>query len=235
MCSVDSCGKPVECKGLCRNHYRNLRLYGDIHHKRFRIDYSVPCVIDGCGKRRKTQNLCSAHSERLRVHGDPLGCTPPKPWGYKLEERLLERRTIDENGCWLWNGQHVRSGYGKMLYFRRQWRVHRLAAIAWMGMDRDSPLCVLHRCDVPSCFNPDHLFLGTQADNVKDMITKGRAKTRVPPQKRKTGLSDADVVFIFTSKGRLRGVDLAKHFGVPYYVVKAIWRRRLYRHVIPSP
>lgn len=72
------------------------------------------------------------------------------------------------SGCWLWEG-YVRSGYGRL----RQKSVHRLA---WEDANGPIPngMSVLHRCDVRLCCNPDHLFVGTNADNNRDMSSKGR-------------------------------------------------------------
>lgn len=78
------------------------------------------------------------------------------------------------NGCWLWTGQIDHHGYGrirldqqiKLLASRVSWEIHN-------GKILDG-LLVLHKCDNPSCVNPDHLFLGTHKDNVADMIAKGR-------------------------------------------------------------
>src|SRR6185436_9566237 len=52
--------------------------------------------------------------------------------------------------------------------------VHRLAAHLFLGFDLDSPLFVLHYCDTPRCFRPEHLFTGTAQDNIRDCIAKGR-------------------------------------------------------------
>ena len=72
------------------------------------------------------------------------------------------------SGCWLWEG-YIRNGYGRL----RQKSVHRLA---WEEVNGPIPpgLSVLHHCDVRLCCNPDHLFVGTNADNNRDMSAKGR-------------------------------------------------------------
>jgi hypothetical protein len=77
-------------------------------------------------------------------------------------------------GCWNWTGAHNGGGYGHKYHNGRQERVHRLAAHFYLGFDLKSSLQVLHRCDNPACFNPKHLFIGTQLENMKDCVEKGR-------------------------------------------------------------
>src|SRR4051812_5029227 len=93
-----------------------------------------------------------------------------------LEARLLVNRICTPAGCWLWTRSCQPKGYGQTSWpgGRRNVRVHRVAAVLWLGFDIDSPQLVLHRCDTPRCFNPDHLFVGTAADNTSDMMAKGR-------------------------------------------------------------
>lgn len=82
-------------------------------------------------------------------------------------------RAIKSDGCWLWPVVGA-NGYGM---FRRRgvWGAHR---IAWVYTHGDIPpgMHVCHRCDVPNCINPEHLFLGTHTDNMRDMLSKGRRK-----------------------------------------------------------
>lgn len=79
--------------------------------------------------------------------------------------------------CWLWRASTVR-GYGQFAYSRPgapnvKVYAHRMAWILTHGPIRDN-YSVLHRCDTPLCVRPDHLFLGTQADNLNDARAKGR-------------------------------------------------------------
>ena len=78
-----------------------------------------------------------------------------------------------KDGCWIWSGYIENNGYGRIQIDGKRYRPHRLMYILVHG---EIPLGhgVLHRCDTPLCVNPDHLFTGTQQDNVNDMLSKGR-------------------------------------------------------------
>jgi len=88
-----------------------------------------------------------------------------------------DRLTKQADGCWIFQGARSTDGYGQVRHDGRTERVHRLAWEAANGpIPADMRVC--HSCDVPACCNPAHLFLGTQQDNVTDMIEKGRFKGR---------------------------------------------------------
>ena len=87
-----------------------------------------------------------------------------------LLERFMARVTPEPNtGCWLWTGNCDAFGYGRLCPHR----AHRLA-LQLSGVEVQDGVDVLHRCDVPGCVNPDHLFLGTAADNKRDEMKKLR-------------------------------------------------------------
>ena len=85
----------------------------------------------------------------------------------------LEARIVMQEGCWLWNGAHSDRGYPQLYVDGKSRRVARLL---WTFENGPIPkgLYVCHRCDNPCCVNPDHFFLGTQSDNMKDSVLKGR-------------------------------------------------------------
>lgn len=87
------------------------------------------------------------------------------------------------DGCWLWTAGQDGRGYGRLMLDRIRARAHRFSWTFFRGRIPDS-MCVLHRCDVRPCVNPEHLFLGTKSDNTADMDAKGR---RVPASGNKHG------------------------------------------------
>ena len=94
-----------------------------------------------------------------------------------LKERFENKFIpVTESGCWLWLGCVQPKGYGDFFVHKG---LHQLAhRISWQLYIGEIPddLCILHKCDIPSCVRPDHLFLGTRIDNNEDMIAKGRYK-----------------------------------------------------------
>jgi hypothetical protein len=90
-----------------------------------------------------------------------------------VTSELLAKYTNKTDGCWLWTGRFNNMGYGKICSGDGEQYAHR---VSWALANGSVPagLFVCHRCDNPACINPDHLFLGTQKDNMQDCKDKGR-------------------------------------------------------------
>ncbi len=158
----------------------------------------------------------------------------------ELEAKLLANRRIEDCGyeteCWVWT-KSTRWGYGQIYSetSRRCYQAHRVAAHLWLDFDLASPLFVLHRCDVPACFNPEHLFVGTPLDNMRDMIAKGRQFFPGGGKGEahwKSKLTEADILRIrqLLSEGVYQYV-IAAEYGVTQPLISAIARRKIWRHV----
>ena len=118
------------------------------------------------------QGLCPRHYDNLRNYGHPV---PRRDWS--IEEALDDVGWVITAGdCWEWRGARNDSNYGMVTLVRKgldKARVHRIMFERYFGPIPDG-MIVRHKCDNPPCSNPDHLELGTKADNTRDMMERGR-------------------------------------------------------------
>jgi hypothetical protein len=114
-----------------------------------------------------------------------------------LEERFFSKVNKIENGCWEWITGKSRDGYGVFSYNNKDFRAHRLSYELHFG-NIENGLCVCHKCDNPSCVNPEHLFLGSHKQNMEDKANKGRTYNGNQKGSHNPGskLSDVDVIEI---------------------------------------
>ena|ERR1019366_4582631 len=141
------------------------------------------------------------------------------------DQELIERHASPEpnSGCWIWGGYLNSYGYGRLGRNRSERGAHRLAYRVYRGPIPEGML-VLHRCDMPCCVNPNHLFLGTDADNNNDCIAKGRA---VHPAGEKQGLAKLtwkDVRAIRAVRGIFTIRSLAHKYHVERSTVRNVLR-----------
>ncbi len=131
--------------------------------------------------------------------------------------------------CWVWTASLDDKGYGQLGVDKRPLRAHRISYRIQHGEIPDG-LHVLHHCDNPPCVRPDHLFLGTHADNMADMCKKGRHyKGETHPNVK---LTEGDVLTIrgLYSEG-MRLYRLAGFFGMSISTIHNIVNRTTWRHI----
>ena len=140
-------------------------------------------------------------------------------------------KVLRTDGCWLWQATKSATGYGSFRIDGRSWSAHR---IAWELTNGPIPegagyhgICVLHHCDVRACVNPDHLFLGTNAENAADRTNKGR--TARGDRNGNVSLTDEQVLSI-RSDSRLQ-YEIATEYGICQTNVSAIHRRLTWKHL----
>lgn len=119
-------------------------------------------------------------------------------------------------------------GYGYLRVNGEQTYAHRFS---WSQKNGDIPsgIDILHRCDVPYCVNPEHLFSGTAKDNAQDALKKGRMVNYKGEEHGSAKLTDADVLAIRASKEKQR--DTAAKYGVTQAAISSIVRRKVWQHI----
>lgn len=146
-----------------------------------------------------------------------------------LRKRLEARAfPCPASGCHFYDGYLTEKGYGRMRLGRRLLKAHR---VAWEMEHGPIPSgqVVCHRCDIPSCVNPTHLFLGTQGDNVADMVTKGRNRSVRGSDHPCARLSEEDVVAIRASSETTAA--LSRKYGLTKAAVRSARNGKTWSHI----
>ena len=134
------------------------------------------------------------------------------------------------SSCWLWLACKHNFGYGCFKFNKKQITAHRFS---WMLYKGEIPkgLYILHKCDIPECCNPKHLFLGTQKDNLIDCSKKNR--TAIGEKNGNSRLKTKKIINIRLeySKGNITHRKLGKQFNVDKSVISDILNRKTWKHV----
>lgn len=133
-----------------------------------------------------------------------------------VKKRFEDKIYYSIDGCWYWTGSLKRHGYGQFIGPAGS-IAHRNSYFFYKGPIPNG-MHVCHHCDNTQCVNPDHLFIGSRSDNMRDAIGKGRKKPGNPI------LSTVAVLEIRGSKGVVSGGSLARKFGVSVNTIYSIWQ-----------
>ena len=137
------------------------------------------CSVSGCSQIHYGRSYCRFHYQRLRFHGDALW----EPLRLSIAERFWSK--VDKSGdCWEWTAHRTPLGYGR--FNTGDDFIEGAHRMAWRLSNGPIPAGteICHHCDNPPCVNPEHLFLGSHADNMGDAARKKRLpgnRTRLTP------------------------------------------------------
>jgi hypothetical protein len=126
-----------------------------------------------------------------------------------LTRFMAKAKKSSETECWNWSASLTHDGYGRFTYKGKQHLAHRFSHEVFVG-EVSADIKVCHTCDNPACCNPKHLFLGTNADNLRDMANKGRSTHGEKNPNRKLSKDQVIAIVADTRKHRL----IAEDYGV---------------------
>jgi len=190
-----------------------------------------------CGKKLSTYGTkrcincgkSDEHREKLAI---------AKRGGLTFEEYFWSKvNKRGEGGCWNWTGVFNKGGYGMV---KKNSKYIKATRIVWEMFNGKVPkgkgwhgVCVCHKCDNRACVNPKHLFLGTQADNMRDMVAKGRSPNNVGEHNPNVKLGRKDIFKIrklYTGEYGQQ-TSLAKQFGVAQNTIYDIVNNNSWSHI----
>ena len=144
-------------------------------------------------------------------------------------------KRMGEDDCWPWTGALGTSGYGAFRLGKIVPNASRVALALSIGRWPDQHEHVCHKCDNPPCCNPSHLFIGTNAENARDAVAKGRTHKWNGARRGERGtrsiLCESDVRKILSLRGTGSTTEIGKMFGVSGGAISAIWRGESWSHI----
>lgn len=197
-------------------------------------EQEIPYGYCHCGCGQKTKTHTRSHTRLNQIKGEPMLFVDRHQSRIPIQKRFWEKVNIkSDDSCWEWESNIGTGGYGIVMENGRQLKAHRVSYELTYGSIPDG-LCVCHKCDNPPCVNPSHLFLGTIAENMRDMDNKGRrTKKRAVGSKVHTAkLVENDVIKIKEMiSNSVPCTEIAKLFGVHKQIVYCIKYGKTWKHV----
>lgn len=151
---------------------------------------------------------------------------------YSPEHNLADMlKKLGPDDCWEFQGHRNPQGYGKFGFRKSCWQAHRVAYTLAKG-EIPPGLDVLHTCDNPPCCNPDHLYVGTDADNTRDKIARNRLRPRKGERHGMHKMTETEARTVIAELGAgTPGRILARKYGVTDTAISLIKRGINWRHL----
>lgn len=145
------------------------------------------------------------------------------------KERLMKKVARTPGGCWEWTGTRYWTGYGLVIADKVRYAAHRASYMVHVGTIPEGKV-VCHKCDNPACINPEHLFLGSKADNSADMVSKNRSA--LGERNAKAKLTEAQAREVLSLRGTGESLrKVAQQFGVTAKAIHFIWQGVRWKHL----
>lgn len=210
-------------KDLKNKEFGKLKVIEQVGINNGRISWKCQCQC-GAEKIVSSKHLLSGGTKSC-------GCVAREMASKRCSGRsvgFLNRIKKEDNGCWIWQGSKDKNGYGTLRINKADWKAHRYSYKIYNGEIGNKLVC--HKCDNPSCVNPEHLFLGTNKDNMKDMVKKQRSAAG---EKNANSKLNKHVITII--RQRLKNGDtqvkIAKDYGITQTCVSKIKVGKSWSHI----
>ena len=146
-----------------------------------------------------------------------------------FRQSLLSRMRL-ENGCWVYTGKIINTGYGMIRAGDKMISAHRASYQAFIG-EIPEGMFVCHSCDNKRCINPAHLWVGTNQDNMRDMQQKGRHGSRTQPERLKLDEAKVRQIRELARDERNTQGEIAVMFSISRETANKVINRKAWRHV----
>lgn len=192
------------------------------------------CSRDGCGAAAVSRGFCPAHYQAwYRENRTAVRFRSPQRKRPIAERFWMLVAVGAPDACWEWRGQLSRDGYGRFRVGEGRSRAHRVAHELSNG-PIPGGLCVCHHCDNRLCCNPAHLWLGTNEENMADMVAKGRAarlQGENSPHPKLTNAAVLEIRRVAVGGNRPADAELGIRFGVCEETVRKARIGATWKHV----
>ncbi len=207
-------------------------ILGHSHRKvRDRLPDIQEAPLCACGCQQPTQRSTRDNPALGYVKGEYHRFLLGHATRNTLERELAAKVQKSDDGCWLWTGSVRPNGYGRINYKHGVISAHRAAWIVANGRPIPDGMTAMHRCDVRRCIRPDHLALGTFADNNRDTAAKGHFPVGLAHHNGRFTPEDVREIRVLHARG-MSYAEIARRYGAATSTIHQMIMRRTYAYVV---